>query len=63
MPTMRDNALRVKRFRELKTTLRTNRARLLVGLDIAQADHGRELAAIHGHGFCGAGPTVVGLPG
>ena len=39
MPTMRDNATRVKRFRELKTTLRTNRARLLVGLDIAQAEH------------------------
>lgn len=39
MPTMRDNATRVKRFRELKATLRTNRARLLVGLDIAQAEH------------------------
>jgi len=39
MATMRDNATRVKRFRELKTTLRTNRARLLVGLDIAQAEH------------------------
>ncbi len=39
MPTMRDNATRVKRFRELKTTLRTNRQRLLVGLDIAQAEH------------------------
>jgi transposase len=36
---MRDNATRVKRFRELKATLRTNRARLLVGLDIAQAEH------------------------
>jgi transposase len=39
MATMRDNATRVKRFRELKSTLRTNRARLLVGLDIAQAEH------------------------
>ena len=39
MPTMRDNATRVKRFRELKATLRTNRERLLVGLDIAQAEH------------------------
>ncbi len=39
MPTMRDNATRVKRFRELKATLRTDRSRLLVGLDIAQAEH------------------------
>ena len=39
MATMEDNAQRVKRFRELKATLRTNRARLLVGLDIAQAEH------------------------
>jgi len=39
MTTMRDNATRVKRFRELKATLRTNRQRLLVGLDIAQAEH------------------------
>jgi hypothetical protein len=39
MTTMRDNAIRVKRFRELKATLRTDRHRLLVGLDIAQAEH------------------------
>lgn len=39
MTTMRDNASRVKRFRELKATLRTNRQRLLVGLDVAQAEH------------------------
>jgi len=39
MPTMRDNVQRVKRFRELKATLRTNRQRLLVGLDVAQAEH------------------------
>jgi transposase len=39
MPTMQDNAMRVKRFRELKATLRTHRQRLLVGLDIAQAEH------------------------
>ncbi len=39
MPTLRDNAIRVKRFRELRATLRTNRTRLLVGLDIAQAEH------------------------
>jgi transposase len=39
MPSLRDNAIRIKRFRELKATLRTNRTRLLVGLDIAQAEH------------------------
>ena len=39
MPSVRDNATRIKRFRELKATLRTNRQRLLVGLDIAQAEH------------------------
>jgi transposase len=39
MPTLRDNGSRIKRFRELRATLRTNRQRLLVGLDIAQAEH------------------------
>ncbi len=39
MPTVRTNAMRVKRFRELKATLRTDRERLLVGLDTAQAAH------------------------
>jgi transposase len=39
MDTVRDNGQRVKRFRELKATLRTNRQRLLVGLDVAQAEH------------------------
>ena len=39
MPTMQANVQRVKRFRELKATLRTDRFRLLVGLDIAQAEH------------------------
>jgi transposase len=47
MTTLRDNATRVKRFRELKTTLRTNRARLLVGLDIAQAEHVVHLRHAH----------------
>jgi hypothetical protein len=32
MATMRDNATRVKRFRELKTTLRTNREYGTLGL-------------------------------
>jgi len=47
MTTMRDNATRVKRFRELKATLRTNRQRLLVGLDIAQAEHVVHLRHAH----------------
>jgi len=38
MPTIESNASRVKRFRELKATLRTNRNRLLVGIDVAQAE-------------------------
>ena len=47
MPTMRDNASRVKRFRELKATLRTNRDRLLLGLDVAQAEHVGHLRHAH----------------
>jgi transposase len=47
METVRDNATRVKRFRELKATLRTDRARLLVGLDIAQAEHVVHLRHAH----------------
>jgi transposase len=47
MTTLRDNAMRVKRFRELKGTLRTNRHRLLVGLDIAQAEHVVHLRHAH----------------
>jgi transposase len=47
MPSLRDNATRIKRFRELKATLRTNRARLLVGIDIAQAAHVVHLRQAH----------------
>jgi hypothetical protein len=47
MTTMQDNAQRVKRFREVKATLRTNRQRLLVGLDIAQAEHVVHLRHAH----------------
>ncbi len=47
MTTMQDNVQRVKRFRELKATLRTDRSRLLVGLDIAQAEH--EVQVRHAH--------------
>ena len=39
MATLRDNIIRFKRFQRLKVTLRTDRSRLLVGLDIAQAKH------------------------
>jgi len=44
---MRDNVQRVKRFRELKATLRSNRSRLLVGLDVAQAEHVVHLRHAH----------------
>jgi transposase len=47
MTTLRDNATRVKRFRELKATVRTDRSRLLVGLDIAQAEHVVHLRHAH----------------
>jgi transposase len=47
MSTMQANVQRVKRFRELKATLRTKRDRLLVGLDIAQAEHVAHLRHAH----------------
>ena len=47
MATLRDNVTRVKRFRDLKATLRTDRTRLLVGLDIAQAEHVVHLRHAH----------------
>ena len=47
MATVRDNATRVKRFRGQKATLRTDRTRLLVGLDIAQAEHAVHLRHAH----------------
>jgi len=47
MPTIESNAIRVKRFRELKATLRTNRNRLLVGLDVAQAAHVSQVRHAH----------------
>jgi hypothetical protein len=39
MPTLQDNGERIKRVREVKATLRTQRDRLLVGLDVARAEH------------------------
>jgi transposase len=47
MATMQDNGERVKRFRELKATLRTDRSRLLVGIDVAQAAHVVHLRHAH----------------
>ncbi len=47
MATLRDNATRVKRFRALKATLWTDRSRLLVGIDVAQAAHVGHLRHAH----------------
>jgi len=48
MASMRSNGDRIKRFRELKATLRTQRDRLLVGIDIAKAQHVAQLRVAHG---------------
>ena len=47
MPIIRSNAIRIKRFRELKETLRTKRDRLLVGIDIAKAQHVAQVRHAH----------------
>jgi transposase len=47
MATVQDNATRVKRFRDLKATLRTDRSRLLVGIDVARAEHVVHLRHAH----------------
>lgn len=47
MPTIRPTAIRVKRFRELKADLRTKRDRLLVGIDIAKAQHVAQVRLAH----------------
>ena len=47
MPTLRDNGIRIKRFRELKENLRTRRDRLLVGIDIAKAQHVAQVRLAH----------------
>jgi len=47
MPIIRSNAIRIKRFRELKETLRTNRDRLLVGIDIAKRQHVAQVRLAH----------------
>ena len=47
MPIIRSNAIRIKRFRELKETLRTDRDRLLVGIDIAKRQHVAQVRLAH----------------
>ncbi len=47
MPIIRPNAIRIKRFRELKQDLRTRRDRLLVGIDIAKAQHVAQVRRAH----------------
>jgi len=47
MPSIRPNAIRIKRFRDLKENLRTRRDRLLVGIDIAKAQHVAQVRRAH----------------
>jgi transposase len=47
MPIIRSNAIRIKRFRELKVDLRTHRNRLLVGIDIAKRQHAAQVRLAH----------------
>jgi transposase len=47
MPSIRSNAIRIKRFRELKADLRTKQTRLLVGIDIAKARHVAQVRLAH----------------
>lgn len=47
MCIIRPNAIRIKRFHELKETLRTQRDRLLVGIDIAKAQHVAQVRLAH----------------
>jgi transposase len=47
MTSMRANGDRIKRFRELKATLRTQRDRLLVGIDVAKAADVAQIRLAH----------------
>ncbi len=47
MPIIRSNAIRIKRFRELREDLRTRRDRLLVGIDIAKPQHVAQVRLAH----------------
>lgn len=47
MPSLQSNAIRIKRFRELKQDLRTRRDRLLIGIDIAKRQHVAQVRLAH----------------
>jgi transposase len=47
MHTIPSNATRVQRFRQLKATLRTAHDRLLVGIDVAKAQHVAQVRLAH----------------
>ena len=47
MASVREKSQRIKRCRELKATLRTDRTRLLVGIDVAQAEHAVRVRRAH----------------
>jgi len=47
MSIIRPNAIRIKRFREIEHDLRTRRDRLLVGIDIAKAQHVAQVRLAH----------------
>ena len=47
MTSMRSTGDRIKRFRELKATLRTQRDRLLVGIDVAKAEDVAQIRLAH----------------
>ena len=47
MYTIPHNTTRIKRFREVKATLRTSPDRLLVGIDVAKAAHVAQLRHAH----------------
>jgi transposase len=47
VPIIRSNAIRIKRFRELKQDLRTRRDRLLVGIDIAKVQDVAQVRLAH----------------
>ena len=57
MTSIRANAIRIKRFRELKATLPTCRDRLLVGIDIAKDQHVAQGKVAHGRIL--AAPVVI----
>jgi hypothetical protein len=47
MPIIRSNAIRIKRFRDVKADPRTQPNRLLVGIDIAKRQHVAQVRLAH----------------